>query len=56
MDGPRDDHTKRSQTETNIQYHLYVESEKQNRRASLQSSSRLTDVENTFVVAEGERG
>ena len=46
MDGPRDYHTKWSQTERQISYKLTY----------LQNRNRLTDIENKLMVPEGERG
>ena len=55
MDGPRDYHNKRSQTKTNIMYHLYVAPKKMIQNAYLQNINRLTDIESKFTVTEGER-
>ena len=54
MHGPRDDHTKWSQTKTNIIYHLYVESKHWYKWTY--SQNRLTDIENKLMVTKGESG
>ena len=57
MDGPRDDHTKWSQTKTNIiWYHLHGESKRWLKWTYLQTRNRLTVIENKFMVTKGERG
>ena len=55
MDGPRDYHTKWSQSKTNTTwYHLYVESKIGYVGIYLQN--RHTDKENKLMVAKGRRG
>ena len=57
MDGPRDYHTKWSQTKTNTTwYHLNVESKLWHKWTYLQNTNRLRDIENRLVVAKGEMG
>ena len=57
MDGPRDYHTKWSQTKTNIiWYHFYVKSKKWYKWTHLQNRNILTDIENKLMVTKGERG
>ena len=58
MDGPRDDHTKWSQSEreTNtIGYYSYVELKKWYTWTYLQNRNRLTDTENKLMVTKEER-
>ena len=55
MDGPRDYHTKRSQTKTKFMYHSYVESKKMI-EMNLQNRNRLTDIENTLMATKGKVG
>ena len=46
-----------SQRKTNtIWHHLYVESKKWYEWTYLQSTNRLTDIENKLMVTKGERG
>ena len=57
MDGPRDYHTKWSQTEKDKYqwYHLYVESKKKcDKWTYLQNRNRLTDAENKLTITQGE--
>ena len=58
MDGTRSSHTKWSQKEKDntICYHFYVESKLWHTWTYLENRNRLTDVENTLVVAKGEGG
>ena len=59
MNRLRDYYTKwiKSDSERQISYYLYVESEKKwYKWTYLQSRNRLTDLENKFMVTNGERG
>ena len=60
MDGPRDDHTKQSKSErrkTNAIYHLYVESKKNDTYELIyKAGTRVTDIENKFIVTKREAG
>ena len=57
MDGPRDYHTKRSKPETNLWYHLYVESKKRIQINLFRNINRLlTDIESKLKVAKGWGG
>ena len=53
MNGPGDDHTKRK-TNT-MWFHLYVESEKQDKLMNITEQNRLIDAKNKQVVARGKR-
>ena len=45
-----------NQRKTNITwYHLYVKSKKEYKWSYLQNRSRLTDIENKFMVTKGEK-
>ena len=61
MDGPRDYHTKwsKSDRERQISYDItYIRNLKKKwyKWTYLQNSNRVTGVENTLIVTEGERG
>ena len=57
MDEPVGYYTKWNKSKTNIiWHHLYVESKKWYEWTYLQSTNRLTDIENKLMVTKGERG
>ena len=54
MSTTRDDHTKWSQKEKNIIYHLSVEFKTWHKWTYLQNRNRIREIENWLVVAKGE--
>ena len=57
MDGPRDYHTKWSNSERKweLSYNLYMKSEKMIKLTYLQNGNRPKDIENKIMATKGKR-
>ena len=56
IDGIRDYHIEWSQIKTNLMYHLYMESLKNNINELIYKTEIDSDVENKFIVTRGDNG